>query len=524
VPEATGPDEGFKSVSFSADDIGVQLLESITKGLYTDARNCIREYIQNEFDASARNIELEIAGRRVYITGDGSGMTKDGLLQAQRIGYSDKDPMTQAGFRGIGIWSGVAICRRLNVITKRPDEAEGHYLKVDAEGLRREISGRTGKSLVQALSDHVFMKTVRRGELVLKGGTRVELVDVLSEHDTILSQPALYRYLEQVAPVPMDPDQPISSKIEERLQLLVPGYRTLAVRLNNRRIFRPPLRKTVLQAPKFRWIERETGGKLALVWYAMNSRPGVITDPEQRGLVYKAKGFTIGDVERTTIRKLAPPGAVGTGWVVGEVHLTCPDLLPNSERIDLESTPAANETRDELTDLLSQIEKEVRDFSHERASESHLLEAAEVVKATFEERDPTKRVDKIASIERLIRVLKEHHSSNRTPQEVKPRIETALRDLGRARGMVLKGLETPTAPQTSEAPGPKPKPRSAVRARAEVEELVPRFAKELGLSAEGSQLIRDAVDCLRAVGASEPLILRFLRSLQSSTKVRKASS
>src|SRR2546428_14111599 len=99
--------DGTERVAFTTDDIGIMLLESNTRGLYHDPLNSVREYVQNEFDAGAKTIKVTVVGDRLTITGDGSGMSHEDLISAKRVGFSDKNPRYQVGFRGIGIWSGV---------------------------------------------------------------------------------------------------------------------------------------------------------------------------------------------------------------------------------------------------------------------------------------------------------------------------------------------------------------------------------------------------------------------------------
>lgn len=165
-------DADMKRVEFKSEDIGVMLLESITKGLYHNPLNSVREYIQNEYDAGATLVKISTSGDTLTITGDGSGMSKQELLNAKRVGFSSKTSDYDVGFRGIGIWSGVAICDEIFVSTKRKDDTAGYALKIDAKGLRRDIED--GKMpLIQALSERVFSRRLEREEFKEKKGTRV---------------------------------------------------------------------------------------------------------------------------------------------------------------------------------------------------------------------------------------------------------------------------------------------------------------------------------------------------------------
>ena len=76
--------------SFVPDDIGGELLGILSKGLYPDPLDCIREYVQNSVDAKAKNVTIKITGNSVMISDDGMGMDLDELVQARRLGLSIK--------------------------------------------------------------------------------------------------------------------------------------------------------------------------------------------------------------------------------------------------------------------------------------------------------------------------------------------------------------------------------------------------------------------------------------------------
>lgn len=97
-------------IRFEKHDIGGELLPILTTGLYRDALDTLREYIQNSLDAKAKEIFLEIDSDQIVITDDGDGMSKDIARKAIRLGISDKNPINNVGFRGIGIYSSFNMC------------------------------------------------------------------------------------------------------------------------------------------------------------------------------------------------------------------------------------------------------------------------------------------------------------------------------------------------------------------------------------------------------------------------------
>jgi len=102
-------------ISWAMKDIGIGLLESITTGLYENPFYVLREYAQNSIDAEPTEIKITVGATAVgfglpsnllVIHDNGIGMNEEEIKKARRVGVSEKSP-DKAGFRGIGIWSGL---------------------------------------------------------------------------------------------------------------------------------------------------------------------------------------------------------------------------------------------------------------------------------------------------------------------------------------------------------------------------------------------------------------------------------
>ncbi len=512
----------FEHVNFTSDDIGLLLLESITRGLYTDARHCIREYIQNEYDAGAETVFVDVEGRAVSIMGDSQGMTKDELLAARRIGFSGKDPNLNAGFRGIGIWSGVSVCQTLDVISKSRGSGSGYFLRIDAKGLRDAIRRRDQIPLVQALRDNVYIRQVGGEETQQKFGTRVHLVDVLPEHDRILNQAELRGYLSQVAPVAMNSLQSIAKPVLDKLASKVPGYREIVVRVNAKPVYRPPARETELQPPTFHVIETDDHRELGFVWYAMNTKAGNL-DPEERGLVYKCKGFMVGDPERNTVKKLEPGAATQqlSGWVCGEIHLLDPFLVPNSERVDLETNTTSDFFRNRVRELLRRIEKEVRHFSEKRSAESHVYDAQRILDEIASATDLQTKVVKFGELQHPSDLLGQDLASPKTTPEMKPRVERVLREVNRVKKEIFEELKIPEVEPKEDSSKKRKALAKQTEFSEEVDKSLPGIITAFKLGGPQEQLLRDCVAALRVSGVSEGKILRFLEELQRKLGYRR---
>ena len=84
--EGLGKTKMSEKIRFEKADIGGELLPILTTGLYRDALDTLREYIQNSIDAKAKDIELKIDPDQIVITDSGTGMDKDQARKAIRLG------------------------------------------------------------------------------------------------------------------------------------------------------------------------------------------------------------------------------------------------------------------------------------------------------------------------------------------------------------------------------------------------------------------------------------------------------
>ena len=65
----------YEKVPVRPEEIGGTLISIVTKGLYTNPLDCIREYVQNGVDAGANEVTIQITGHSIIIHDNGAGMT-----------------------------------------------------------------------------------------------------------------------------------------------------------------------------------------------------------------------------------------------------------------------------------------------------------------------------------------------------------------------------------------------------------------------------------------------------------------
>ena len=141
---------------------GGELLNILSKGLYTNPLDAIREYVQNAIDANTDQVQIQITGNSVWILDYGDGMDRKKILQAREFGVSHKSIEENVGFRGIGIYSGFDLCERLIIRSKTQLEEIEHILEFDFGEMRRKLEkarqdpSRPIISLSSLLSEYIF--------------------------------------------------------------------------------------------------------------------------------------------------------------------------------------------------------------------------------------------------------------------------------------------------------------------------------------------------------------------------------
>lgn len=339
------------------NDIGGELLAVLSKGLYTNPLDCIREYIQNSVDGRAQDVTIKITGNSVMIFDDGNGMNLEELLQARQFGLSPKIYTEHVGFRGIGIYSGFDLCRRLRITSTKAGDPHVHVMVFEFAEMKSQLDAERGRStsetktsLIRLLSEHTFIKRESAGYSVDSHFTQVELQDIADFHIRQLSNRSeLRRYLLQNLPIDFADAFVHKQSINSHLAQHVLGYHPIHITLQSDGQPDDIVSKydgMDVQAPKFGYIHTEAGQPLAYYWACLNTQRGHIDKvahadgTQYEGFIYKAKGFSIGDRHR--LREMFGRKPQLYPWYTGEIYVTHPAIVPNAERDDFESSPTKN--------------------------------------------------------------------------------------------------------------------------------------------------------------------------------------
>lgn len=321
-------------MEFNSDALGGRLMESITSGLYGNNVNCLREYIQNSIDSGAKNIDISFEnGTDLIIQDDGSGMSEVKLENALRVGISDKTK-EDVGWRGIGIWSGVPVCKRVVIITKETNN-DKLRLEINNDELRKGMRGNEPllEVLKNAIGD-IEHKQLGKDELSENSHfTIVRLESILQQHKRMFNEDKICDYLARAVPVPFNEEQfSFATEINEWLSEKGVKYPLVNITYQkDKPIFRYPLKNDIYHSYIVKKEFKINDNLIAVLWFLQGNANKKLHPPDG-GIYFKKKGFTIGN-ERLPLKLY-----LGTysQWQYGEIHIIFNDIRENSARDDFE--------------------------------------------------------------------------------------------------------------------------------------------------------------------------------------------
>lgn len=374
------------TIKITKHHIGGELISILTRGMYPDPRDTLREYVQNGVDADAKSIEIKIRGNSIVVEDDGYGMDAETMLKAIRVGISDKNPKADVGFRGIGIYSSFHLCDQLHIYSKAKKDTP-HLLVFDFKGMRNilqqqqlaRVKGNlTGDELVDLqslLEKHIEFTTIGVDKFPKEVGTRVEIINLAPSFFKSLSKfDEVAEYLRQVVPLHFNPDSfKWAKQIEKEISEICEEHKAkinlidliLQVDARIEKLYRPytdEMFKDEPIKPRFRPVKNRNYF-FGVAWGCLNSTRNKINDRELRGFLIRKQGFAIG--KRSDVAKYFGRTTYFDRYV-GEIIIVHPDLLPNAARTDFEISPLRAFFYEELSEVAtfySDVANEYQEFT-----------------------------------------------------------------------------------------------------------------------------------------------------------------
>lgn len=438
--------------------IGKDVIESLTLGMYEDCRFIYREYVQNAADAVDKAVKLTILdkgseeihikidaeNRHISILDNATGIPYENVVSILRhIAHSTKKRGEDKGFRGIGRLGGLGYCSKLKFETSYLGEDKKSIMTWDAELLKYIINDRdNNEEAVEVLSR--VTKTSFEKEDIDAHYFRVIMEDVTS--DDLLDVESVTDYLSMVAPVDISSQFIYRSKInnfKKENGLCVDTYN---IYINGDQIYKPYTsviyednhggKKKVddILDVDFLLSRDDNGDIIYWGWYTISCLKGQMKPKNiARGIRLRKENIQIGDEEICKKFFSKTEDQRFSFYYFGEIHALSKGLIPNSRRDYFgESKECVDFERRIKKDFLN-LKELCYDAQRFRSSTTTIQKAQEL-KEKIEEKERSGYTSQ-----------KERDDLQRQFEEQQKKVEQAEKQLGN----VTKKIETSDSPLKS---------------------------------------------------------------------------
>jgi len=348
--------------------IGKNVIETLTLGMYEDARFIFREYIQNAADQIDEAVELEILNsradgeinieidaknRRITITDNATGVKAENVLSfLGNVAASTKDPYSRKGFRGIGRLGGLGYCDTLKFETSYKGESVKSEMIMDAELLKKTITDKKYVDDASTLISFITDVSTTNEEPLDSHYFNVTLENVTN--DELLNKNSVKDYLSMVAPVPFKDDFGYGGvsfkdkihryfrehhvsideyKIFLRGERIYKTYKNYILDKNGNRKRKKGKKDEYVEIINigFANVYNSTGKLIALMWYGISNELNFQMNAKniERGIRLRKGNIGIGS--ELTLSGLFPQERQNLNYI-GEVHALSPLFIPNARR------------------------------------------------------------------------------------------------------------------------------------------------------------------------------------------------
>lgn len=376
--------------------VGSFFLETLTTGMYENPFDCIREYIQNGFDAiqdaieqtvlKAEDAEISIAiggtGKSLTIRDNGTGIPSEKAYSTLvSLGASHKSPIRHAGFRGIGRLAGIAYCTTLRFKTKAAGESVATIVEWDCGLVRSYFSpGAEPVDVRDVVRSSVKTRTVPEAESA--HFTEVEMSQLVNLGEEFVDINKLQPYLKQVCPV----DYADTFEHADQVRNIAVAYGAklpvIRVSLQQRRERIPihkPLKRAYPTSKKnvFSTVTHlETFIRKDHGWYGwigVSNFPGEIVDDTAAGVRFRVKNIQVGDagIVMALAEQLTATGSERRlqRWAVGEIFINSTEVVPNARRDGFEDSAAWRAIQQDIKEqVVKRVIKLIRGASSLRSA------------------------------------------------------------------------------------------------------------------------------------------------------------
>lgn len=341
----------------NSPQIGKDVIESLTLGMYEDSRFIFREYIQNSADQidkarksgllTSNEEEIHILinpdERSIIIEDNATGIERDKFIPVLRnIAHSTKTRGEDKGFRGIGRLGGLGYCSNLRFESSYYGEDCKCVMTWDADLLKRIINDReTKEEAVEVLQRVTETKEYQEDvnahyfRVILDGVTSKELLDADNVRE----------YLSMVAPVDIDSRFLYRNKINQFMRDNGLSLDTYNIYINQEQIYKPYTnciyeelnggKKKVddIIDVEFLLQKNQNDDIIYWGWYTLSQLNGQMKPKNiARGIRLRKENIQIGDEEICKKFFTKTEDQRFSFYYFGEIHAVSKGLIPNSRR------------------------------------------------------------------------------------------------------------------------------------------------------------------------------------------------
>ena len=355
-----------------------------------------REYIQNSSDSIDKAIEagiLQSADAEIHISIDEKGRSiiirDNGLgiplnitrIKLMNVGVSDKDGITERGFRGIGRLGGLAYAEKVQFVTSAIGDSTRTIMTCDCIRMQQLLQKSNNETSDIMETFKAISAFEEQPEDSNEHYFEVRLLGVPQESG-LLDEDDVIRYLSETAPIDFDSQQfPQARKIRDHFsekgfpitcyKILrgarkKPIYKLYSRSLSTGKQGRTKA-KDYVRDVEFIYKEASDGKPLYIGWLAITDFSGVISDESVQGIRFRKGNILVGS--GTTFANFFPSeGHNANRMFAGEIHVLHDELVPNSQRDDFEPSTAYNEMRKSLSEWAGMINRKYRRGTSEATS------------------------------------------------------------------------------------------------------------------------------------------------------------
>ncbi len=376
--------------------IGARILDVLTTGMYPDALDAIREYVQNSFDAIRRaeragilqpnhgdvTVTINTQKRELSVRDNGIGIPSD---EAQTtllsLGASKKRVGEDAGFRGIGRLAGLAYCEKLIFSTASKDEPLSTELEFDGIEIRKAISA--SMTTNETASELLMRATKFRRHERTPGMPffEVKLIGINPKVCPFLDAQCVKSYLRQVAPVEFQMQAFVYARSHVNPFLEKHGVRrtinlTMVADGRHEQIQKPykthhpvGIKGASADVHDIETVVDTCDPPKWIAWLSVaKDLSGVINSDEVRGIRLRCKNILVGNYNTfsTVFEKVGKSHARFNGYFSGEIHILDTAIVPNARRDNFEDGEAWREAEKTLIEWADRLKQRAYKDSRDR--------------------------------------------------------------------------------------------------------------------------------------------------------------